>query len=388
MIASMRNPFPYGRELSADELVDREEELEAIRRAVRNREKLFVIGPRRYGKTSLLAAAAEGIEAGGGTALRFDVERYETPSLLARAVLTAAARRLRGPVEKVASLLRDVAGRLRPEMSIDPASGELSVRLGLTEEDGVPLFTESLEAVERLAGGMEGPVAVMMDEIQHLVVQHGPEAERQLRSVIQEHRHTAYVFAGSDTRLLVEMTEDPNRPFFRLGGRIFVGEVPRPAFRDHLAAGFESAGMEVADGALASLLELADDVPYNVQRLAHEAWERLRVEERPLLDAREVEAALVELVDKEDPAYAQLWTNLSVNQKKGLKAVMTSGGEEVFAASVARELDLPVASLQSALEQLEDRQVVRRELGAGDAGPRYRFVDPFLASWIRRSQKI
>lgn len=384
----MHNPFPYGRELSADELVDREDELDAIRRAVRNREKLFVIGPRRYGKTSLLAAAAEGIEADGGTVLRFDVERYETLPLLARAVLTSAARQLRGPVERVASLLRDAAARLRPELSLDPTTGETSVRIGLADGEGLPLFTESLEAVERLAGRMEGPVAVMMDEIQHLVVEHGPDAERRLRSVIQEHRHTAYVFAGSDTRLLVEMTRDPNRPFFRLGSRVFLGQIPRDAFRDRLAAGFESAGTEVAEGALAALLDLADDVPYNVQRLAHEAWERLRVEADPVLDEEEVEAALAELVDKEDPAYAQLWTNLSVNQKKGLKAVMTTGGEEVFAASVARELDLPVASLQAALDQLEDRQVLRRELEERDSGPRFRFVDPFLATWIRRSQKV
>lgn len=389
MTDAARNPFPYGRELSADELVDREEELEAIDRAARNRGKLFVIGPRRYGKTSLLAAAAERIEADGGVALRFDAERYETLSLLARAVITSAARHLRGPVERVASLLRDVAGRLRPEVSLDPATGEVGVRLGLADEDdGLPVFTEALEAVERMAERLDGPVVVMMDEIQHVVVEHGPAAERRLRSTVQGHRHTGYVFAGSDTRLLVAMTEDPNRPFYRLGTRIFVGELPREPFEERLARGFEAHGTTVVDGALATLFELADDVPYNVQRLAHEVWERVRAREAPRVTGEEVERALADLVDKEDPAYTQLWTNLTVNQKKGLKAVMTTGGEEVFSAAVSREHALPVASLQTALDQLEDRHVVRRVTEDGGPGPRYRFVDPFLAAWIRRGQKV
>ena len=55
--AVARNPFEYGRELGIDELVDRVEEMREVAATIRNRAKLFVIGPRRYGKTSLLGAA-------------------------------------------------------------------------------------------------------------------------------------------------------------------------------------------------------------------------------------------------------------------------------------------------------------------------------------------
>lgn len=389
MASSQRNPFPYGRELTADELVDREAELDAIDETARNRGKLFLIGPRRYGKTSLLAAAAERIRRRGGLVLRFDTERYETLSLLARAVLTAAARELQGPVERVATVLREAAGRFHPELSLDPASGEITVRVHWREadEEELPMLTEALEAVERMADRLETPVVVMLDEIQYVVIEHGPVVERQLRSTVQGHRHTAYVFAGSDTRLLVAMTEDPNRPFYRLGTRVFVEEIPRDAFATHVVDTFTSSGMQVAEGAIEELFEQADDVPYNVQRLAHEAWERLRVSDTPVVTPAEVGHALTDLVAKEDPAYAQLWSGLTMNQKKALKAVMLTGGREVFAASVSRQLALPVASLQTALEQLEERQIVRRAPG-NDKRARYRFVDPFLAAWIQRSQKV
>lgn len=381
-----RNPFPYGRELSAAELVDREEELAAIERTLRNREKLFLVGPRRYGKTSLLAAAAERARREGAVVLRFDAERYETLPLLARAVLTAAARALAGPLEKVTSLLRDAAARLRPEVSLDPATGEIAVRMGVEEADDLPVLTEALDAVERMAGTLDGPVAVMLDEVQQIVVEHGRAAERQLRSTVQTHRHVAYVFAGSDTRLLGEMTSEPRRPFYRLGARLFVQEIPEAAFRAHLASTFEASGMEVRPEGVEAILRLADQVPYNVQRLAHEVWERLRVEEDPVVSPPQVEAALADLLEKEDPAYTQIWTTLSVNQKKAVKAVMVSGGRGVLASSVARELDIPVSSLQAALKQGEDLHVLRRDVRGGDE--RHRLVDPFLAAWVRRSQSL
>jgi predicted AAA+ superfamily ATPase len=50
----MANPFEFGRAMRADAIVDREEELNRLTAAVRNGERLFLIGPRRYGKTSLL----------------------------------------------------------------------------------------------------------------------------------------------------------------------------------------------------------------------------------------------------------------------------------------------------------------------------------------------
>lgn len=381
-----RNPFPYGRELSSDELVDREGELDEIARTIRNRGKLFLIGPRRYGKTSLLAAAAERARAIGAVVLRFDAERYETLPLLARAVLTAAARELKGPIEKILNLLREVAGALRPELSIDPMSGELSVALGRGDDEELPVLTEALDAVERMAERIDPPVAVFLDEVQQIVVEHGLPAERQLRSTVQAHRHVAYVFAGSATRLLAEMTEDPERPFWRLGARMFLGEIPQDAFLEHLRSTFRSSGMSVEEEGARYLTELAARVPYNVQRLAHEVWERLRVRSRAAVSPEEVRRALQDLLDKEDPAYAQLWNALSRNQKKAVKAVIATGGEGVFASEVARNLSIASSSLQAALRQLEALHVVRSEADAGTS--RYRLVDPFLAAWVEASQRL
>lgn len=77
----------------------------------------------------------------------------------------------------------------------------------------------------------------------------------------ERHRDTAYVFAGSATRLLAQMTEDPERPFWRLGSRLFVREIPRGQFADHLRETFEASGRAPREDGIDAILDRADQVP-------------------------------------------------------------------------------------------------------------------------------
>jgi hypothetical protein len=261
----------------------------------------------------------------------------------------------------------------------------ISVRLGVEESpQQLPVLTDALDAIERLAAGEQAPVAVVLDEIQAVVVEHGLPAERQLRSTVQRHRHTAYVFAGSDTRLLNEMTSDANRPFYRTGERVFLGALPRAAFQDFIDHSFRATGVEPAKDVANRILDLAQEVPYNVQRLAHEVWEVCRAHGRVVLEGDVVSEALHRIVVREDPAYTQTWTRLTANQKKALKAVVMTGGREVLAGHVTRELSIASSSLQVALKALQEAQLVRVEASLGTT--RHRLVDPFFADWLRVAQ--
>ena len=381
-----RNPFQYGRDLAAAELVDRTSELAEIETTIRNRGKLFLIGPRRFGKTSLLTAAAERASAQGVVVLNFDVEKYETLDVLAQGLLTAAARALRSPLDRLASLFAETAARLRPELTVDAATGQPALTLGVRREDRgeVTMLMDALDAIEALAERTEREACVMLDEVQALVVAHGLAGERQLRATVQRHRRVAYVFAGSATRLLTAMTSQADRPFYRLGARTFLGAIPRAEFLSFLHDGFTSAGFRAEAEGCARILERAEDVPYNVQRLAYEAWEMLRSGEADALTPSCVDTALHRIVVREDPAYTQLWTGLTLNQKKALKAVIGGGGVALLSAATLARVDLAASSLQRALEALEERHIVRIDPSGGAS--RYVLIDPFLAFWLEQAQ--
>jgi hypothetical protein len=382
------NPFEFGRELDAAELVDREAELDLVRRSILNRGRLFFIGPRRYGKTSILHAAEELLTREGVVVLRYNAEAYESLSLLAQALLGGAARRLGGTVEQAATGLRRFFGRLRPEVSYDIDDQRLSVSFGTAarETPELPLLAEVLDGIDAMAAEERKVTAVILDEFQHVVMEGGETAERQVRAAVQRHRHLGYVFSGSKTRLLAQMTGDSSRAFWKLGERFFLGPIPREAFRPALARGFTAAGYALDPAALDHILDRAEDVPYNVQRLASACWEMLRVAPHRTLTAELVDQTLVRIVQQENPAYMQLWQSLTRAQKKALKAVIERGGRELLAREALETHELAASSMQRALQALDAHGVIREEEEPGRM--RYRLEDPFLAAWIAEVQRV
>lgn len=394
----MENPFEFGRELGANELVDRVEELATVEETIQTGGKLFVIGPRRFGKTSLLKSAAEKSAAQGNLVLRYNAESFPEIDGLVRRIIEDSARALQGKVEKVGEQIKRYFKSLRPEISFSVTQTEWKSSIGVspaTAKGNISLLVDALNGLEELAA--EQPkikkVALIIDEFQEILSQTGVTAEKQIRSAIQTHRHTSYVFAGSKTRLLTEMTTDPSRPFYRLGKLLFVGELPRPEFARFLTdkftyAGFFSAQTDESErrDLILHILELAEDVPYNVQMLAHTLWNRLlqvkvAAPEKAHLTKILINETLEKLLRQNDPFYTQVWNGLTAIQKKALMAVVSEKGRNLQSNKVTGAWGVGASSMRKSLEALSARDILRQVETAGDI--HFRFEDPFFARWIQ-----
>lgn len=391
----MDNPFQFGRELGADELVDREEEIAEVAATIRRGGKLFLVGPRRYGKTSILKAAEDGLSSAGAVVLRYDAESYPSLDLLVAALISGAAKNLKGSVERTGEYIRQFFIKLRPEVNFSVTDREWSVRLGMadSEESGrhLGLLVDALDGLERLAKAQPEtrPVGLMIDEFQKVIELGGTAAEAQIRAAIQRHKRTGYVFAGSKTHLLTAMALDAARPFYRLGGLRFIGPVPPDDFSKFLRKGFAQSGFSVPSGegdeAVKLILDLAEEVPYNVQMLAHACWEQLRAGKTPkerTLSRPVIEQSLERVVRQYDPFYAQLWNALTTIQQKTLVAVITEGGVSLQSTKVVRVLGKGPSTVRRSLQALTARDILREEEHQGKV--RMRFEDPFFAQWIAR----
>ena len=380
----MKNPFEFGRELGPDELVDREEELAAAVAAMTSAGKLFLIGPRRFGKTSILRAATERARERGAVVLRYDAEAFPTVEQLAARLLADTAAALTSTVERAGKAIREFFASVRPEASYDATENAWSVALGAagkSESSAVPLLADVLGGVERAAKKAERSVAVVIDEFQKIVEIGGLEAEGQIRAAVQRHRHVGYVFAGSKTRLLADMTGSPNRPFYKLGAVRFLGAVPRRDFKTFLERGFAAGDIRVASGAADAILDAAEEVPYNVQLLAHACWEACRTSARTqALTPERVLEARNTVALRSDPLYTQLWSSLTASQQKALVALIREGGVQLTSTGVARRYKLPVPTMQTALRALESKAIVREEQFRGTL--RLRLEDPLFGAWV------
>ena len=262
-------------------------------------------------------------------------------------------------------------------------------------ESQVKLLTEALNGLENLAAAQPDSVkvALILDEFQEIINQGGSAAEKQIRSTIQTHKHTAYIFAGSKTRMLTEMTTDASRPFYRLGKLLFVDKLPRPEFTRFLLDKFtlgdffpvkieESQKTELVH----LILDLAEDVPFNVQMLAHALWDKLTglhvgSPETAHLSPELINTVLETIIRQNDPFYTQVWNKLTAIQKKALIAVREESGTNLQSKEVARKTNVTPSSMRRALESLVAQDILRQEENRGSL--RFVFEDPFFAHWIR-----
>lgn len=246
----------------------------------------------------------------------------------------------------------------------------------------MPLLVEAFNGLEKLAGQARQPVGVIIDEFQKIIELGGASAEGQIRAAVQRHRHVGYVFAGSKTRMMADMTGNPSRPFYNLGDRRFVGPVPRAEFADFLRQGFTKGGIrEEGDGdAVGLILGLAEDVPYNVQRLAHACWDMLAGQAEARLTEAVVRGALDHLLREDDAFYTQLWNQLTAVQQQALLAAAREGGVQLHSHRVTRAYGLSAASMARALQALQEKEVLRAEESRGTV--RLRLLDPFFGAWL------
>lgn len=384
----MKNPFQFGRELGVGDLVDRQEEVREVEQALREGNKLFLVGPRRFGKTSILKTAADRLAAESGIVLRLDVESFSSINELAAQIVSRSAKFMGSDVRSVVEQVRKVFGRIRPEMDWNGVTGEWSVKLGLDSEklaDPV-LIVDALNGFEKLAKAQPDsrPVGLILDEFQRVIEFGGRTLEGQIRAAIQTHARTGYVFAGSKTRMLHDMVMDKTRPFYRLGKNIFLKSVPRPDFERFLTRSFVTSGMTAEGAAVRLILDLAEDVPFNIQQLAHQCWVDLKTSGRPgkpTLSEVQVRASLETLVRQQDPFYAQIWNGLTTIQQRTLRSVTEEKGVLMQSTRVVRSIGYLAPTVRKALLAMASMTILREEQTGNHK--LYRFEDPFFASWIR-----
>jgi uncharacterized protein len=390
-ISVMDNPFEFGRELGTDELVDRQAEVIAVIETLRQGTKLFLIGPRRFGKTSILKTAEDRLVGKNAVVLRFDAESFPSLDLLVSALIAAAAKSLKGKVERVGDQITKFFSKLRPELSFsitqDAWNAKLGVNVASSQEAHVGLLVEALNGLEALAADQpEGrTVGLIIDEFQKVIEIGGLQAEAQIRAAIQRHKRVGYVFAGSKTRMLTDMTMDATRPFYRLGQIRFIGPVPREDFEVFLKGKFRAGGFRIDDPeAITRILQLAEDVPYNVQLLAHTCWYELRNQSATnpaSLTPEIVDAAMLLIARQYDPFYTQIWSALTAIQQKTLLAVISEAGAGLQSRKVSQFVGRGASTVQRSVGSLIEKDILREEEHEG--ATRLRFEDPFFSQWIR-----
>ncbi|CAN5523170.1 ATP-binding protein [soil metagenome] len=357
-----RSPFPYQGPLAPEQVTGRDDLVRDLAERLTEHRLTALLGPRRYGKTSVLKRVSTDLAAVGPDTVWIDL--YELNSIAD----------LAGAVDRGLAAVTGATRRI-----LDSIAGSVSLRLGVIgvelskgrrdRPDPVLTLRALLDVLVRTAQRRD--LIVVFDEFSGIANVDG--AAGLVRTELQHHyQELGIVFAGSQPSTMRALFADQAQPFFAQADLLEIGPLDDDAVSDVVADGFASTGR--SSGAVtARLVAAAEGHPQRAMQLADALW-RLTPESGVAGDAT-WEEALAAVRANIDNGSERLYALLPPGHQRSLRVVAAGGSVYGTAADL---LDLAPGTARAAVEALVGNGYLVRRDG------RLAVVDPMFADWIRR----
>ncbi len=372
------NPFYYGEVVTGENFTNRVDEIERLMTELCGGHNIFLISPRRYGKTSLIINTLEQIKNRGLFVFYMDLYKVASFRELVEAYAKGIVRSSRTKVEKISDFVKDLFPNIRPKIILgDDGMPSIEVDIKLKDKDLMDSLSEILDVPQKIAERRKTNFVIVFDEFQEIVNLDGERLEKLMRAGFQHHHNVAYLFAGSKRHLLYNMVSDPNRAFYKLGDIMNLHKIPPNEMMKFAKSKFSKGSINISKEVFDSVLEITENVPYNIQYLCHHLWNRcLQVKDVKKVD---IDAVMTSIINEQSANYISIWDGLSMHQRLFLKAIIKSPEGSIFSKEFVSENELGTpGSIQKSISLLTKKNIIDTE------DKDIRFNDVFFKEWIKK----
>ena len=372
----MENPFKYGGVVRGPYFADRRSELKELKREMVNLNHVFLVSPRRFGKTCLLLNLVEKLMHAKMACTYIDLNAFPDIRSFASALATLTTEALETNKDK---LLKMFSGfqKLRPKVTVEP-DGTISagLELAVEEKDSLSALLEGIRHTEKLAVKKRKKLVVIIDEFSDIEKYNGQSIEKAIRSEIQKQTHISYIFSGSEESVMLSMIRDHRRAFYKLGRIMELGPIERSAYTKFISGWLNKGSFTINNDNLQRVFEIGNDVPYNIQRLCNVMWDYAR--ETEAINTPLIEKLPVIIAQQDSPHYEMLWRSASQPQKMLLIALSKDPTAKPFSRDFQLKHGIgPSSSIKASFDSLIKKGILFKTLQGS-----YYFVDRFMPYWI------
>ena len=371
------NPFIITADYYGPEyFCDRQAETEALESNIANGRNTVLISSRRMGKSGLIAHVFNRafVKSNFKT---FSIDLYPTSSLAELILLLA--KEITGPLKsKGQSLLESFLGivkSLRPGFKVDPVTGQFVFDLSLGE---IVKPVDSLKEIFQYLEGSEVPCLVSMDEFQQIAEYPDNNVLELLRTYVQKCKHTWFIFAGSDRRMMEKLFNNPSEPFYMSCSPLYLDAIQYENYLAFARHHFEAAGKSLQEESFKQVYELFDGHTWYVQRLMNEMFAWTKPGE--VADAQMASDALTFVIKTYARTFQEQMSSYPEAQKQLLIAIAKDGqAQQVTSVAFCKKHSMKSpSSVQSALRVLHDKGIVRKD------GNSYSVTNRLLGIWLAK----
>ncbi len=353
---------------------DRQAETETLEGNIANGRNTVLISSRRMGKSGLIAHVfnRDFVQSNFKT---FSIDLYPTSSLSEMILLLAKeiTGQLKSREERIWESFLGIVKSLRPGFKVDSVTGQFVFDLSLGE---IVRPADSLREIFQYLESSDIPCVVAMDEFQQIAEYPDNNVLELLRSHVQKCKHTWFIFAGSDRRMMEKLFNNPSEPFYMSCSPLYLDAIDYDKYLAFSKKHFEEAGKRLTDDCFKGIYDLFEGHTWYVQRLMNElyAWTKPgEVANLPMM-----ENALTFVIKTYARTFQEQMSTYPEAQKQLLIAIAKEGNaEQVTSVAFCKKHSMKSPStVQSALRVLHDKGIIRKE------GNSYSITNRLLGMWL------
>jgi uncharacterized protein len=371
----METPFVFGKIASDKNFTDRKTETERLVSNFVSSVNTILISPRRWGKSSLVAKAAD-ISSKKNKNIKFcfiDLNNVRTEEQfyqqLATKVLRVSATKTKILIENTRKFL----GKFIPNIIISPGPGT-EFKLGLDWREVKKEPDDILNLAEKIGTENNLKFVICIDEFQNISEFENPlDVQKKMRSHWQKHKNVSYCLYGSKRHMMMDVFTSPSMPFYKFGDIIFLIKISLNDWIPFIQKRFADTGKKIGHNEAGLVAELTDFHPYYVQQLAQQSW--LRTETGCTRGI--IEESFHDLVLQLSMLFQNLTDGLSRTQLSFLKA-LTDNIDHLSSQSTVHEYQLGTsANVVKIKKMLINKEIIDIH------GNEISFLDPLYKFWLK-----
>ncbi len=348
-------------------MIDRDSEADDLLALAAGGHSFRLVGPRRYGKTTLLRRVLEAADREGTATVLVDLQDVlSIAEIVVR--IERGYERLKGPMRRhIAALFRSW------NIGLSLGGGGFTATLQRNPNvDAESVLLRLLELPTALFERSGTPSLIVFDEIQDVLAVQG--ADGKIRSVIQHQGDAAtYAFAGSAPGVMQQLFADPKRPLLDQAVPKGLAPLPLDEVADYVERRFARTRRDVAS-ALGPYIEFTRGHPQRSMMLAHYLWQRTprgeTADEQTWVSAHDAAAA------DSAPLMRAIWRILTPNERRVTRALAIVP-TPLYSGETATAVGIKRTSIRRALDSLEANADVITDTG------RPRLTDPMFEHWLQ-----
>lgn len=363
----IKNPFVVTGIVDDPAFCNRQREQAELKGHINHSQNVLLFSHRRYGKTSLILKVFKGL----GNIAPVYVDLYGTTSIegFIRSLIKGASV-IEPKSSRFIKLIRENISGISISFGFDPVTQTPNVGASFDRQPATVDIEAVFQLVQRVA--RKKKIVIAFDEFQEVDGYGTATFEKDLRKIIQHHGNISYIFAGSQHHIITMMFNDAKSAFYQMAISMPLNRIPTEDYIEWIEALYLQAGKAIDEMVIRDIVARCENHPKYVQEFFYTLWPTKKIG----VDA--IQAVEHTIIEKRSVEFMNVWDSLSLNQKKALKLVAATGGDQLFSADNLARFQFKTASqVVAAMKVLEQRELISRN---GD----YRIYDPVFRKWVQR----